>query len=410
MAETPYPHLGWNPAPGSPPEIARLRTKLSSSATALGTAHRLVDQLLGESSHWHGEAADAFREALDGDLPRYLKNAHRSLTKAANRLGGWHDDLVGYQATAKRYETQAGLHASKLQAAESAHATTSARADAPASDLRSAADAVTRAREALSHVRRLARELEETHHTEAARVAKTLNEATDRLAPKEPGAWDKALKWIEEDLGDVLSDISAVAGFLGLVLGAFFPPVGLALLIVATGASMGALALHLADPKVTASLKDGFTEGKFDADFWDSAVTITGDALGSVPGIASLAQGAKVGAGALRTASAASEPGAFGIGAREFASASKNTISELSSVENPLHQWALRETSPATKKVITYGFPATGAVTAGSHYTSYDDDSAVANSATGVDGARAVLEDGPTSAAKVAHAWALLRP
>ncbi|MFF9867224.1 hypothetical protein ACF1G0_17670 [Streptomyces sp. NPDC013953] len=43
MADTSFPHLGWNPAPGSPAEIAALRSKLTASASALGTAYRLVD-------------------------------------------------------------------------------------------------------------------------------------------------------------------------------------------------------------------------------------------------------------------------------------------------------------------------------------------------------------------------------
>lgn len=87
MPEGTFPHLGWNPAPGSPPEIAALRTKLTTSATSLGTAWRLVDQLLSDSTTWRGEAATAFHEALSDDLPRHLKNAHTSLTKAAGRLG-----------------------------------------------------------------------------------------------------------------------------------------------------------------------------------------------------------------------------------------------------------------------------------------------------------------------------------
>ncbi|MET9800497.1 putative T7SS-secreted protein [Streptomyces sp. NPDC006368] len=407
MADTTFPHLGWDPAPGSPTEIAALRTRLASSATALGTAHRLVDQLLTESSYWKGEAADAFREALDGDLPRYLRNAHRSLTKAAGRLGAWHDALVDYQATARRYETQAGLCAKRLRAAESSYASTTARADASASALTSAADALTEARDALAHVRRLARELEETHRTEASGIAKALNEATDKLAPKEPGALSKALKWIEEDLGDVLSDVSAILGFVSLVIGVAFPPVGLAVMILATGASMGALALHLADSKVRTSLRDGFTKGKFDADFWNNAVTLTGDTLGSVPGVAALAQGAKsVRAASTITGSATLAD--LGAGARELASASKSSLDELRQVENPLSAWALQEAHPAVRSGVKYGVPATGAVTAGSHYTSLNDDDTFSNSTTAVDGTRAVIDDAPTSAARVAHVWASL--
>ncbi|MFJ8647653.1 putative T7SS-secreted protein [Streptomyces sp. NPDC093546] len=407
MTDAAFPHLGWDPAPGSPAEIAALRSKLTSSATALGTAHRLVQQLLGESSYWKGEAADAFREALDGELPRYLGNAHRSLTKAASRLGTWHDSLVSYQATARRYETQAVLHAKSLRSAESTHAATTSRADASPSDLHAATTALTEAREALQHVRRLARELEETHRAEAARVAKCLDEATDRLAPEEPGVLSRAIDWISEDLGDVLSDVSAVMGFAGLVLGAAFPPLGLGLMIVATGASMGALGLHLSDDKVRASLRDGFTKGEFDADFWDNAVTLTGDTLGSIPGVAALAEGTK----ALRASTSLTGSGTLadlGAGAREFADASKSSIDELRHIESPLTEWALREAHPRVRDGVKYGVPATGAVTAASHYSPLDENETVSNSATAVDGTRAAIEDAPTSAARLAHVWASL--
>ncbi|MEU7278140.1 hypothetical protein AB0A69_05015 [Streptomyces sp. NPDC045431] len=407
MTDAAFPHLGWNPAPGSPAEIAALRSKLTSSAAALGTAHRLVRRLLGESSYWAGEAADAFREALDGELPRYLGNAHRSLTKAADRLGTWHDSLVSYQTTAGRYETQAALHTKSLRTAESTHAATTSRADASPSDLHAATTALTEAREALHHVRRLARELEETHRAEAARVAKCLNEATDRLAPEEPGVLSKALDWISEDLGDVLSDASAVMGFAGLVLGVAFPPVGLGLMILATGASMGALALHLSNDKVRTSLRDGFTKGEFDADFWDNAVTLTGDALGSVPGVAALAQGAKAVRASSALAGSESLAG-VGAGAREFASASKSSMDELRNIENPLTEWALREAHPTVRSSVKYGVPATGAVTAASHYSSLDENDTASNAATAVDGVRVAVEDAPTSAARIAYAWATL--
>ncbi|MCX4820624.1 hypothetical protein OG883_12015 [Streptomyces sp. NBC_01142] len=406
-----YPYLGWNPVPGSPSAISALQRKLSTSATALGTAHRLVNQLLGESAYWQGEAADAFRGALDGDLPRYLKNAHRSVSKAASQLQTWHDDLVGYQATAKRYDARAELDQAAVTRAEAHHEKTRTAPELTESELTAAADAVTKAREALESVRKLARELEETHRMEAGRIARALNEATDKLAPQEPGALDKALKWLDEDLGDFLSDVSAAVGFAALILGPFFPAVGLVLLFVAAGASMGALAHHLTDSKVQKSLKDGFTKGEFDADFWDSAVTVTGDTLGSVPGVAAIAHGAKSASAATHAATAVVDSGglaAMRVGSEGFARGAKTTMDGMRQVENPLTEWALRGTPHLVKEGVKYTFSGAGAATAGSHYTSHDDNEAVSHTATAVDGTRAVLDDGPSAAAKAAHAWASL--
>ena len=149
MAEAAYPHLGWDPTPGSPAEIVALRARLTASATSLGAAHRLVDRLLSESSYWTGEAADAFRAALDGDLPRYLKNAHRSLTKAAGRLGAWHDDLVGLQATARGYDSRAGLEATAVRNAEARWTAAARNARTPEGDLKAAVDAVDRDRKSV---------------------------------------------------------------------------------------------------------------------------------------------------------------------------------------------------------------------------------------------------------------------
>ncbi|MER7664042.1 hypothetical protein [Streptomyces sp. NPDC096193] len=406
-----YPHLGWNPVPGNPSAVSTLQTKLNSSAEALGTAYRLVTELLGQSSFWHGEAADAFRAAIDGELPKYLKNAHRSVSKAAKQLGRWHDDLVSYQATARRYDTQAKLDTAAITKAEAHHDLLRAAASTPEPELRAAAESVTKAREALASVRKLARELEEAHGAEAGRIAKGLNEATVKLAPKEPGVMDRFLKWVDEDLGDVLSDVSAVAGFFALVIGPFCGPVGLALLLVATAASIGALTLHVADPKVRTSLKDGFTKGQYDADFWDSAVTLTGDALGSVPGVASIAHGAKSASAAAHAASAVVDSSSLAVaqaGSRGFGSGAWSAMDEMRQVENPLTTWALQRTPESVQTSVKYGLPSAGAATAASHYGPWGDNETLAEGATAVDGTRAIVDDGPSSAAKAAQAWASL--
>ncbi|MFI2213315.1 hypothetical protein [Streptomyces sp. NPDC020141] len=406
------PHLGWDPAPGSPPAIAALRTRLTACATALATAHGSLDRLLGESAFWRGDAADAFRSALDGELPRFLRDAHRSVDSAARDLSRWHDDLLSRQATALRYDARARLHQEALTDARAHEHRLRAHPSTPAPDLHAAATAVTRALTALESVRHLARELDDDHHAQASLIAKRLNESASRLAPEEPGVLDKVLEWVEEDLGDLLSDVSAGAGFLALLVGTTCPPLGLALLFAATGASMGAFALHVTDSEVRQSLRNGLTKGERDAEFWDNAVTLTGDALGSVPGVAAIAHGAKAAASAIHASGAVTDTAtlaaAVGAGSQGFTGGAKSIMHEMRSVENPLTGWALQSAPGAVKTAVSHGFPAAGAATAASHYTSWDDDEAFANGATGVDGARAVIDDGPGSAAKLARAWASL--
>ncbi|MGW0613583.1 WXG100 family type VII secretion target [Streptomyces sp. NPDC002788] len=101
MATNPYPNLGWNPVPGIPAEVAALQQKVKAAADALDSSHRQIERLLGESAHWEGDAADAFRDALDGELPKYMKNAARSLDKAAASLEArwvWRRRLPGRAA------------------------------------------------------------------------------------------------------------------------------------------------------------------------------------------------------------------------------------------------------------------------------------------------------------------------
>lgn len=408
MADTSFPHLGWNPAPGSPAEIAALRSKLTASASALGTAHRLVDQLLNESSYWKGEAADAFRAALAGDLPRYLHNAHRSLTKAAGRLGSWHDDLVAYQATARGYEARAGLHAQALRAAESAHASTTARADASASELTSATTALTRAREALSDVRRLARELEETHRTEASRIAKALDEATDKLAPKEPGLLDRALGWVDRNLGDALSTLSACVGLIALLAasGATLP-----LLFIAAGLSLAALAVHANDPKIQSALGAGFREGRFDAKFWSAAVTLGGDALGTLPGVGAVAKGARGAVAAVRESAAAEEglSATLRSGAGVLRSDSAAAMRHIDEAPKPLAEWTARHTRSGATKPVNAGLAGIGVAASGVDLTPAGEDESVKTTATTVDGARLAGAEVP-NIVSAARAWARFTP
>ncbi|MFD7445180.1 hypothetical protein [Streptomyces sp. NPDC059909] len=404
MADATFPHLGWDPAPGSPTEIAALRAKLTTSAASLGTAHRLVDRLLGESSTWQGEAATAFRKALDGDLSRCLRNAHRSLSRAAAQLGTWHDDLIGYQSTARTYESRAKLHASALAKAEAHESSTRALPDAPAKDLAMAVEGVTKAREALADVRKLARELEETHRLEASRIAKGLDEATEKLAPVEPGAFDSVLKWVDEHLGDGLSTLSALAGLAAVfATGTALLP----LLFLAAGLSLAAFAVHASDPKLRSALAAGFTKGDFGGKFWAATATLTGDALGAVPGVAAVAKGAQGAAAAARTVGAADE--GLRQGARAFRTNSADVMRAIDEAPKPLADWAVRQSgSRVSQKQVQAGVAGTGVVASGAGLFGADDNEAVKSTATVTDGARITTSDIPNYIS-AARTWSQVR-
>ncbi|MFD9367248.1 hypothetical protein ACFWA6_05995 [Streptomyces sp. NPDC060020] len=371
--------LGFDPAPGDPAAVLALTTKLAASAQSLGEASRVVKDLVSHSAQWQGEAATAFRASLSQELPRYLGAAHTSLAEAARRLTGWHDTLVAHRALAARYEAQA---------------------------------AAAKTEQALSDTRRLARELAAEHAAAASRVARTLNAATDRLAPKEPGLLSSIWHKITEDPGDALSNASAILGAIGAGVALFCPPAGLAVMLVAGGLSLAALTVHLADPKFRKPLVDGATKGEFDADFWKSGVTLLGDAAGTVPGVAAVASGAKAGTLAARAAlTAAPEASALtglSAGTASFRHTAWSTADELRQVESPLAGWAMRSASQDARDRVGVAVAGTGAVTAVLDYA--PDDDTREHVTTGVDGARGALDDAPSAIRKTGHAWSALRP
>lgn len=377
MAE--HAALGFDPAPGNPAAVLALAKKLSTSAASLGEASRIMKSLVAHSAAWQGEAAMAFRASLSQDLPRYLGSAHTSLAEAAKRLTAWHDTLVAHRALAARYEAQA---------------------------------AAAKTEPALADARRLARELASEHGAAARRIARTLDAAADRLAPKEPGALASLWRKITDDPGDALSNASAILGAIGAGVALFCPPAGLAVMLVAGGLSLAALTTHLADPKFRKPLVDGAAKGEFDADFWKSAVTLLGDTAGSVPGVAAVASGAKAGTAAARAAmTAAPEASALtGLspGASAFRSTTWSTANTLREVENPLAAWALRTSPQSTRDRVGVGVAGAGAITATLDYTT--DNDAVDQGSTAVDGARGVLDEGPSAVAKSSHFWTVMRP
>ncbi|MGW7332481.1 hypothetical protein ACWGIU_28585 [Streptomyces sp. NPDC054840] len=376
---TEYAALGFDPAPGNPATVLALAKKLSASATSLGEASRVVKDLVSHSSAWQGEAATAFRASLSQDLPRYLGAAHTSLAEAARRLTGWHDILVSHRALADRYE--AGAAAAKTP-------------------------------EALADARRLARELATEHGTAARRVAHTLNAATDRLAPKEPGLLASIWNKIVDDPADAMSNASAILGAIGAGVALVFPPAGLAIMLVGSGLSLAALAMHTSDPKFRKSLSDGFTKGQFDADFWKSSVTLLGDTAGAVPGVAAVASGAKAGTAAARAAMAAAPEGSAVVGlapgAGAFRQAAWSTSDDLRQLDSPLTGWAMRSSSQEARDRVGVAVATTGAVTAAGDYTA--DSETLEQSSTAVDGTRGVLDDAPSAIRKSGHVLSVLRP
>jgi hypothetical protein len=335
VGNNPYPSLGWNPVPGIPEQVTSLHRKVKSAADTLNNCHRQIEYLLGASSSWQGDAASAFRDTLDGDLKTAVLNAGNSLGKAAAALGTWEGDLTSHRDLAKKYDDAARENKGDVDKARTRYDQakgnpdlrlagkeypSQAEADAATERLRTAerelnaaTTQLNNANAAYNDVISKAKELEGTHTDAAEAVARSLDEADDKLAPKEPGWFSETLSAIGEGLKAVGEFLVEHAGTIGAIAGllALLPtPLAPVFAGIAVAASAVSMAKNLASEDFRDSLMGeyGWKEGAF---AWAS---MAGDTLGMVPGVGALA---KAGSEAGLAAAVAREGGeALSVGSK----------------------------------------------------------------------------------------------
>ncbi|MCZ4606222.1 hypothetical protein O3S80_21185 [Streptomyces sp. Lzd4kr] len=225
----------------------KLQQKVAAAAAALENTHRQLTRLTGESSYWEGDAAEKFRDALDGDLPKYIKDAASSLRAAATHLHQWDGHLTSNRELAKKYDAamaekkaaadkaknsydQAAQHPDlklanqTFPSQEEADAAT-ARLRSAERELNEASVALTKANGEYESLDGKVKALEAEHTTEAETIAKALDGST-KAAPDEPGFWDKVgdvISGVWEFLKTHAGTIGAVAGLLALLPTPFAP-------------------------------------------------------------------------------------------------------------------------------------------------------------------------------------------
>ncbi|MDW4907649.1 hypothetical protein RB628_20425 [Streptomyces sp. ADMS] len=404
-----YHHLGFNPVPGDTETVRGLHKKLSGCAKVLEETHELVTKLM-DGSYWKGDAAVAFREQLDGGpLPLNLKNAARSIRKAARQLESWEGELDDFQRRAKRLEedakvAQAAVDRAKGRATEAGddpglEDKKSADRDEAKKALSRANSDVEEAEAELEKIRDRARTLAEEHEEKAKYRASKIRDATKKLAPHEPGWFDEALDWLGDNLPDILS---FVAGVVGLVAIIFAGPLGIAmvtaLLLAASVLSATALGVRLySKPEVWESLKDGFTKKEFDADFWSNAVSVGADAMGMLPGLGAAVAGVK---GTVNAVRVGGEVLSLGQKMAMFGTRTMDSMQGIAQLDNPLVARAVRGLSnpEAAAKDVAVSSSAVGVGTGGfglySKVVDADDSDVKDGSVAGIDGTRLILDNG----------------
>lgn len=169
------------------------------------------------------------------------------------------------------------------------------------------------------------------------------------------------------------------------------------LLLAAAALSASALAMRLSDPEVLSSLKDGFLHGELDSDFWGNLVSVGGDALGVIPGVAAVGSGIRGTMGALR---AGEEAGTLGKVLTALGSKTMGEAKAIAGLGNPALDLVVRGARDSAKagEIVEITSASLGVVTAGyglvpSAVDSLDNDGAKDGS-TSVDGVRSILDGG----------------
>lgn len=404
-----YHHLGFNPVPGDTETVRGLHKKLSGCAKVLEETHELVTKLM-DGSYWEGDAAVAFREQLDGGpLPLNLKNAARSIRKAARQLDNWEGELDDFQRRAKRLEEDAKT---AQDAVDRAKGRATQAGDAPGLDKKgadhdAAKKALTRANsdveeaeDELEKVRGKARTLAEEHEEKAKYRASKIRDATKKLAPHEPGWFDNALDFLADNLPDILS---FVAGAVGLAVLLLAGPLGwslmtVALLMLSTSAiSLTAFSLRLSDGATWASLKDGFTKGEFDADFWSNMVSLGADFVGVLPGAGAIGKGGYTG---VRAIIRGTDSLGFWRGAALYGTKTMDEAKTIAGLDNWVIARAVAGTSNPAKaaKAVAGTSGSVGMVTSGlglyNNWMDASDDGVRDGTVAGIDGTRLVIDGG----------------
>ncbi|MFC1421509.1 hypothetical protein [Streptacidiphilus cavernicola] len=325
--EDSYPHLGFNPVPGIPEDVDAIASVLKSAAASLKESGSLLTQVRDAGNDiWQGQAGDAFRSHVDGELTKRLSTAQTSLETALGIFNDWHGDLVGFKSSAAKLDAEA--EAAQQAAEQAAAKVVTAQAD-PAfkligqtfsgAALQQAQQAVETAQHGLDAANRAdadakgeldaiikqARELESQHEAIARRFAQALDHAASDLAPHKPGMFSRMWNdfksglsnlgsWVKDHLDaihSVLSTISAIAGLVALLTP---PPIDAIALGVSLVAGAGALAVDAANPEFRKGISDAL-HGNFDKAARSALGTALGDTLSVVPGLGGVVKGGTAG-------------------------------------------------------------------------------------------------------------------
>jgi uncharacterized protein YukE len=301
-----WPGLTFNPAKGDLHTIESLAYDVKTVGDELDEMREMLLSIGKTDGVWDGEAAQKFQEKI-GELPKYLKQGHESMTACSRALRSWHDELETMQRQAKNLEERAVEARKRLDQRNEAvdrvngkinqamfRDLTEQEAKALQEEADSASAAAKDAARDLEWLIENGEALRKYWEEQAEQAEKAIREASknrppdisvwDKITGGLKGAWD-GFKDFLADNADLFSKIGSVLSILSLATMAI-PPVGAVLGALAIGAS--ALALAGYGVKTARGEKVGVMD-------W------VGAGLGVLPGVGAI-KGLTAGAKAARAA------------------------------------------------------------------------------------------------------------
>ncbi len=384
MPGTPeYPALGFDPAPGAVTTVESVAADLQQVATKMGSAHEALAKIGHQDGLWEGEAAEAFLGTVD-ELPKYLDQAHRSLTGAARTLSQWSYDLSSMQQKARSFEAEAVAAQQRIREAESnpnlrlagQRFPDQASLQEAEHKLAEAQAAVNKSNADLKAILEQAKRLLQQHDEVAKGVEDALRRAAEE-APEKPGllerlgnaldqlgadisdAAGKAWQWIQDHadmiakIGDVLSTVGTVLSVVAAAT-SWIPGVNAVTACAAVGVSAAAVGTHAlakaAGAKVSWSTMAfdaiGMIPGGGAAKGGLAATKILPKATNSGKTAAKFAESGKVAAGAEASAKSLNRSGAQAVGSR--ANMVNNVISKFGGEGLAVNSWKTGESAMLT--------------------------------------------------------------
>ncbi|MFJ5608580.1 putative T7SS-secreted protein [Streptomyces sp. NPDC093221] len=283
MASDTYPHLGFDPAPGDLESTRALTLAIGRVIGGSDAAKTELGKMGSADGAWVGKSADAFTEAY-AKVPPYLQKALTSLSTAHRALTSWERQLDGFQARARRLESDAAHAAARVSSAQSAvdalpsstDGMTDQEKERHEGDTKTTKSSLDSATTELAAVRDRGHALKSEHAQAASDTARLIHGAADD-APPEPGWFDKAMHAVAafaegawdvisdpefwKLIGDILADVAMVIGVAAI----FISGLGMAAFVVAALA----LAFHLA-------AKAGGADVSWETLAWDAVGVFAG--------------------------------------------------------------------------------------------------------------------------------------